>query len=141
MLRTRRVRVRRVLFALALGGVVATALAVSGAASAGKSAKQFTIAWLWYGPKNDGGYNQSQWDPAQKLIAKLPGVKQVEADNVPYAVQGSQITERLIQNGANMVIDTVGLGDLFTNVCKKYPKVACVAGVGLGGFAKTPKEE
>jgi basic membrane protein A len=141
MLRSHRVRVRQLSIVLVIAGALATVLAFSGGASARKAARQFTVAWLWYGPKNDGGYNQSQWDPAQKLIAKIPGVKQIDADNVPYAVQGSQITERLIANGANMVIDTVGLGDLFTNVCKKYPKVACVGNTGLGGFAKTPKDE
>jgi basic membrane lipoprotein Med (substrate-binding protein (PBP1-ABC) superfamily) len=87
-----------------------------------------TIAWLFYGPKDDGGYNTSQWNPAQDKIKEQFGdqVEQIETDNLPYDEELSNITESYIAQGAHLLIDTVASGELFTDVCGEHPEVACI---------------
>jgi basic membrane protein A and related proteins len=97
----------------------------SGDAGGGRTVK---LVWLYYGPKNDGGYNRSQWFYAQPAIQHAFGsrVKQVDVDNIPYSAQASQITEQAIHEGGTLLVDTVAAGQLFTSVCAKYPNVDCI---------------
>jgi basic membrane protein A and related proteins len=96
--------------------------------SSGSAGEKQKIAWLWYGPKNDGGYNTSNHTPAQKALTEEFGdkIEQTDTDNIPYTAQLTQIAEQAVQGGADMLIDTVAGGKLFTKVCKKYPQVACL---------------
>jgi basic membrane protein A len=101
--------------------------------------EKIKVAWLFFGPKNDGGYNVSQWKTAQAAIDKTFGdqVEQVETDNIPYTEQLSQITEQYITSGANLIIDTVAGGELFTDVCGENPEVHCVE---INPFSKEARD-
>jgi simple sugar transport system substrate-binding protein len=98
----------------------------SGSSSGSK--KSIKVVWEFFGPKNDGGYNVSQWRPAQDKIRKEFGdrVEQVETDNLPYTEELSQVTEQYISTGANLLIDTVAAGELFSDVCAQASDIACV---------------
>ena len=52
---------------------------------------------------------------------------QVESDNVPYTDQAGQVFEQfVVATGANVLVDTVGYGDIFTKVCDAHPDVYCI---------------
>src|SRR4051794_17309790 len=59
--------------------------AASASDSGSGAGETFKVAWLWYGPKNDGGYNVSQWR-AQAAIKEKYGdrVEQIDVEKVPY---------------------------------------------------------
>jgi basic membrane lipoprotein Med (substrate-binding protein (PBP1-ABC) superfamily) len=121
------------------GGDDAGSTGESAAAAAGDKQK---VAWLFYGPKDDGGYNTSNWDPAEKLIDETFGdsVEQTSTDNIPYSTQLTQIAGQAAQGGATMLIDTAAGADLFTRVCEKNPKVACLESTP-GGEHPNPTEK
>jgi basic membrane protein A and related proteins len=135
---------------MAAGAAAALAIAACGGgdsggsggssdASAGGSSgdgQKFKVAWLWYGPKNDGGYNVSQWKIAQDLIRKKYGdrVEQIDVEKVPYSARGSEMAEQVMRGGADLVIDAVAAGELFTSVCARYPKVKCIEVGPVGDY-------
>ena len=97
----------------------------SGGSGGGKSIK---AAWVWYGPKDDGGWNVAN-AAGQSAVAKALGSSytQVESDNVPYTDQAGQVFEQfVVATGAQVLVDTVGYGDIFTNVCDAHPDVYCI---------------
>jgi basic membrane lipoprotein Med (substrate-binding protein (PBP1-ABC) superfamily) len=98
----------------------------SGVASAGGT-KKVVATWLYTGPKNDGGYNTSQ-ELAMNAMAKLPNVKSTGIYNLGYTAQTGSIITQAIAKGTNVIVDTMGLGSILTNICKKNPKVYCYSG-------------
>jgi basic membrane protein A len=107
------------------GGDGGSAASASGSGSG--SGESFKVAWLWYGPKNDGGYNVSQWR-AQAAIKEKYGdrVEQIDVEKVPYSARGSEMAEQVMRGGADLVIDAVAAGQIFTSVCARYPDVKCL---------------
>jgi basic membrane protein A len=86
-------------------------------------------SWIFTGPREDGGYNASILSSMEAIPEALPGAESEGIFGVPYSEKASKITEQAIANGANMVVETLGLYTLFTDVCKKYPDVACFTAV------------
>lgn len=84
------------------------------------------IAFIFFGPKNDGGWTQA-FDEARAKIEK--GVGQA---SIPYvenvAEDAAQIrppVEKFISRGYNIIIGTAfGYSDTFKQLSEKYPKVA-----------------
>jgi basic membrane protein A len=123
--------------AVCIGVVAAVALGVAVGAGVGAStpasAKQLKVAFLLYGAQNDGGWNLAHlasWATLKKKFGK--SLTLVKTDNIPFADAAGQITQRLIDDGANVVIDTVGLAEIFTKVCAKNPKAKCLQGGAVG---------
>jgi basic membrane protein A len=116
----------------ACGSSVSTSSHGQGAAT---TTAKYKVAWLFYGPKNDGGYNVSQWRVAQREIAATFGseVQQVDVPNLAYSQSVTQATEQVAHEGANLVIDTVAAGTLFTNGCAQEPKLDCIEVGPAGG--------
>ena len=91
-------------------------------------AKELNVTWLYTGPENDGGYNVIN-EVAMNAMTSVPGVTVNAIYNVPYSDEGSQMVRQAIASGANVIVDTVGLGPLFTDVCAEQPdKVVCYSG-------------
>jgi basic membrane lipoprotein Med (substrate-binding protein (PBP1-ABC) superfamily) len=119
---------RIAILALALLSLTIAACGDSDSGGSSGSGEKQKIAWLWYGPKDDGGWNTTNHTPAQKALTDEFGdqIEQTDTDNIPYTAQLTQISEQAVQGGADLLVDTVAGGELFTKVCKKYPKVACL---------------
>src|SRR5262245_34870886 len=65
--------------------------------------KPVTVGFLYVGPRNDFGWNQSHAVAAKK-IAQLPNVKLIEQENVPETVEAEKVMEGMIrQDGAGVV--------------------------------------
>lgn len=89
--------------------------------------EQLKIAWLYYGPKEDKGWSTALSAAEAAVGEAFPeNVENVNAENVPYSDQVTQITEQFITQGANVVVDAGGFGELFTKACAKYPDVKCI---------------
>ena len=68
--------------------------------------KPFTVGFIYVGPKDDWGYNQAHAEGAA-AVAKLPGVKVREEENVPETVAVQKTMESMIGlDGASLVFPT-----------------------------------
>lgn len=95
--------------------------------------KKLKVAWLLFGPENDGGWNLTHLAAEEPIKERFgSSVELVKTDNVPFTEEAGQITQRFIDEGANVVIDTVGLGEIFTDVCADNADVTCLQVVPPG---------
>lgn len=102
-------------------------IALTGTAANASGVKKVNAVWLYTGPKNDGGYNTSQ-EVAMNAMAKVAHTTVQGIYNLGYTSETSSIITQAISKGANVIVDTMGLGSILTAVCKKYPKVYCYGG-------------
>ena len=102
-------------------------VAVSATAANASGTKQINAIWLYTGPQNDGGYNTSQ-EVAMHAMATMPHTKVQGIYNLGYTSETGSIINQAIAKGANVIVDTMGLGSILTNICKKNPKVYCYSG-------------
>ena len=94
---------------------------------------QVQFSQLLYGPEDDGGFNLANTAPQQALEDEFGGdVSITYTDNIPFAEEAAQITQRQIDQGATAVVDTVGLADIFFKVCEDNPDVDCIAYGAIG---------
>lgn len=127
--------------ALAALGLAAVALALAGCGSSSSSSsttgggggggegsgKHLKIAWLYYGPKQDKGWSTALSAAEEAVGEKFAGeVENVNAENVPYSDQVTQIAEQFMAQGAEVIVDTGGFGELFTKACATHPEVSCI---------------
>jgi simple sugar transport system substrate-binding protein len=84
--------------------------------------KPVTVGFIYVGPKNDYGWNQSHAVAAQK-IAKMEGVKLIEQENVPETVEAEKVMEGMIrQDGAKVLFpSSFGYWPHVLKVARKYP--------------------
>jgi len=84
-----------------------------------------TVGFIYVGPKDDYGYNQSHHEGAL-AVSKMPGVKIVEEENVPETTDVVKTMESMINlDGATLVFPTsFGYFDPFMlDTAKKYGDV------------------
>lgn len=105
------------------------------------SDKPITIGFVYVGSRNDYGYNQAQAEGAA-AVARLPGVKILEEENVPETVAVQKTMESMIkQDGASVIFPT-SFGYFDPHMLKmaaKYPDVTFLHCGGLYDAAKHPK--
>jgi basic membrane protein A and related proteins len=84
--------------------------------------KPVTVGFIYVGPRNDFGWNQSH-AVAAKRIAQLPNVKLIEQENVPETVEAEKVMEGMIrQDGAGVVFaSSFGYWPFLLKVARKYP--------------------
>ncbi len=115
-----------------------------GAASAsagGGASDSLTVGFIYVGPKDDYGYNQSHAEGAREL-AKLPGVKIREEENVPETDAVQKTMESMINlDGAKLLFPT-SFGYFDPHIlleAAKYPDVTFLHCGGLYDETKHPK--
>ncbi len=89
-----------------------------------EAAPVLIIGALYGGPVNDAGYNQAMHDSVMTIKEKIPGVKIIEAENVPDEAGATSTMENMINQGAKMIIATAfnHQNPAFA-LSKKYPNV------------------
>ena len=102
-------------------------IAATGTAASASGVKKVNAVWLYTGPKNDGGYNTSQ-EVAMNAMGAMPNAKAQGIYNLGYTSETGSIITQAIAKGANVIVDTMGLGSILTDICKKNPKVYCYSG-------------
>lgn len=111
-----------------LGVVIGACGSSDSGSGSGAGGKDLTVGWLFYGPKEDGGWNSANFDAqegAQELIGD--SITQLNADNIPYTDEAAPVWEQFVTSqNANVLVDTGAYGEIFTDVCDKYPDVYCI---------------
>jgi basic membrane protein A len=116
---------------LAVVGVIAIVVGVVGAGVAPAVARTGTtplkVVWLYYGPKQDKGWNSTN-AAAEAQVAATYGkrVANVDAVNVPFSNQATQIAEQEVAQGAGVLVDFSGFGSLVTKVCTAHKEIKCL---------------
>jgi basic membrane protein A len=105
-------------------GMLLVAAALLAAPSAFAADTQLTIGAIYVGSVNDYGYNRSFHDALAQVSKNLPGVKLLEAENVPESADAERVMENMIQQGARLIFPTsFGHQDPAFNVAKRHPDV------------------
>ncbi len=118
-----------------------TAPSETASAPAPAAEKPFTVGFIYVGAKGDFGYNQAHAEGAAE-VAKMPGVKVREEENVPETVAVQKTMESMIElDGASVLFPTsFGYFDPhILKVAEKYPNVTFLHCGGLYQEGKHPK--
>src|SRR5580700_10795951 len=107
--------------------ILATAFAaLLFAAPAPAAAQQpsLTVGAIYVGSVNDYGYNRSMKDGLDEMRKNIPGLKLIEAENVPETAESERIMEGMIQQGAKLIFATsFGHQQFAFNLAKTHPDV------------------
>lgn len=118
--KTRRAAVAAVL--LAAAALVSVACGSSPATTSQQP--RLIVGGIHIGSIKDAGYNQAQHDGLMYLKAHVPGVKVIEAENIPEGPDVERVIETMIAQGAKLIFpQSYGYQDFALNVAKKHPDV------------------
>jgi basic membrane protein A and related proteins len=82
------------------------------------------IGAIYVGNVNDYGYNRSFHDALTQVAKDLPGVKLIEAENVPEGPEAERVMEGMIQQGARLIFPTsFGYQDFVRKVAGRHGDV------------------
>lgn len=126
---------------------MATATAVAGvfapflSKGAGAAGKQVVMGFIYVGPRDDYGYNQSHFE-GKSQITKLDWVKAVDQESVPETVDVQKAMESMINLDGAQVVFPTSFGYFDPHILKvsaKYPNVMFLHCGGLWDADKHPK--
>ena len=82
------------------------------------------VGAVFVGSVNDYGYNRSMKDGLDEMQRNIPGVKVIEAENVPETAECARVMEDMIQHGAKLIFATsFGYQQFAFDLAKKHPDV------------------
>jgi basic membrane protein A and related proteins len=117
--------------------VASASLALLFAAAPGAAQQPpLTVGAIYVGTVNDYGYNRSMKDGLEGMKKAIPGVKLIEAENVPETAESERIMEGMIQQGAKLIFATsFGHQQFAFNLAKTHPDVVFEH---AGGWMQAP---
>jgi basic membrane protein A len=124
MMKSRFTNINRRRFLSGAGNVLAAGTAMALLPSLASASNPLTVGFIYVGPKQDFGWNQSHWDAA-KRIAAMDGVNVVEQENVPETAEVEKVMESMIElDGASVIMATsFGYWQSIKKMAEKYPDV------------------
>jgi len=131
---------RSVLKALAAAGAVSV-LGGMGASSALAAISKVKMGFIYVGPRDDYGYNQSHFE-GKTSVASMKWVKAVDEENVPETIEVVKTMESMINLDGVQVLFPTSFGYFdphILKVAKKYPDVTFLHCGGLWDAKKHPK--
>jgi basic membrane protein A len=69
-------------------------------------APRLIVGAVYVGSVNDYGYNRSFHDALTQIAKDVPGIKLLEAENVPESTEADRVMEGMIQQGARLIFPT-----------------------------------
>ena len=106
-------------------------------ASSGSTDGKFTVGFIYVGPKDDFGYNQAAYEGSIAMEKAVPGVKVLQAENVPETAEAEATMQNMIDKGAKLIFATsYGHYEFAKNMAEKNPDVTFVHQGGLKGDTK-----
>jgi basic membrane protein A len=82
------------------------------------------VGAIYVGSVNDYGYNRSMKDGLEEMKKSIPGLKLIEAENVPETAESERVMEGMIQQGAKLIFATsFGHQQFAFNLAKAHPDV------------------
>jgi simple sugar transport system substrate-binding protein/basic membrane protein A len=101
--------------------------------SGGGGSDEFTVGFIYVGPKDDFGYNQAAYEGSVAMEEEL-GVEVLQAENVPETAESEQVMQDMIDQGADLIFATsYGHLEFAQNVAESNPDVTFVHQGGLEG--------
>ncbi len=93
------------------------------------------VGAIYVGSVNDAGYNQAQKEGLEEMKRNIPGIKLLEAENVPEGAEAERVIENMIQQGATLIFPTsFGHMEPAANVAERHPEVIFMH---AGGWIQT----
>src|SRR5579862_53080 len=112
----------RSMIAAVAGAMLLALLAVGPAAAQDKP--PLIVGAIYVGSVNDYGYNRSMKDGLEEMKKNIPGLKLIEAENVPETAESERVMEGMIQQGAKLIFATsFGHQQFAFNLAKTHPDV------------------
>ena len=85
---------------------------------------RLVVGAIHVGSIKDAGYNQAEHDGLVYMTREVPGVKLLEAENVPEGPDVERVMENMIQQGATLIFpQSFGYQDFALNVAARHPDV------------------
>lgn len=115
---------RRALVALFVAAAALSAVGVTaGSAKPRKADAAFKVAWIYVGPRNDGGWSTAH-DNGRKYVQKMLGnkVQTTYKENIAVGAQLQQTVASLVNQGYKMIFGT-SYGYFDKKLAAKYPDV------------------
>ena len=119
-------RARYVRWALAFAGVGALIVGGTAAVGSAKPTKTITMAFIYDGPKNDGGWTQGHDTGRVAMEKAMKGqVKTIYVESVPYGKQMQDLWNQLAAKHVTAIVDDTAAGPPFVAFCKAHLDIAC----------------
>jgi basic membrane lipoprotein Med (substrate-binding protein (PBP1-ABC) superfamily) len=94
------------------------------------------VGAIYVGSVNDYGYNRAMKDGLEEMKRNIPGLKLIEAENVPETAEAQRVMEGMIQQGARLIFATsFGHQQFAFNLAKQHPDVVFEH---AGGWMQAP---
>ena len=108
--------------------LVAVSMALGGTIVCGSAIAQerttLVVGAIYVGSVNDFGYNRAMKDGLEEMRKNVPGLKLIEAENVPETAESERVMENMVQQGAQLIFATsFGHQNFAFNVAKRHPEV------------------
>ena len=95
-----------------------------GAAATSEPVEELVVGVIHVGSIKDNGYNQAMDIALQEMKANVPGLKIIQAENVPESADAERVMENMINQGAKLIFPlSFGYLDPALNVAAKHPDV------------------
>jgi basic membrane protein A and related proteins len=112
---------------LTIAGLFAAASIVLGACGGGSGSAtppNLIVGAIHVGSIHDAGYNQAEHDGLVAMTKAVPGIKLLEAENVPEGPGVETVMENMIRQGATLIFPmSYGYQDFALNVAARHPDV------------------
>jgi basic membrane protein A and related proteins len=110
-------------FAFQIAAFVALAVAFASPLVA-QEKPSLIVGAIYVGSVDDYGYNRAMKDGLEEMKKNIPGLKLIEAENVPETAESERIMEGMVQQGAKLIFATsFGHQQFAFNVAKAHPDV------------------
>jgi basic membrane protein A len=122
-------------FAFQTAAFVALAVIFTGPLMA-QERPSLIVGAIYVGSVDDYGYNRAMKDGLEEMKKSIPGLKLIEAENVPETAESERIMEGMVQQGAKLIFATsFGHQQFAFNVAKAHPDVVFEH---AGGWMQAP---
>ncbi len=102
----------------------------------GEDKPSLIVGAIYVGSVNDYGYNRAMKDGLDQMKQNIPGLKLIEAENVPETGDAERVMEGMIQQGAKLIFATsFGHQQSAFNLAKTHPDVVFEH---AGGWMQAP---
>jgi basic membrane protein A and related proteins len=96
----------------------------SASPSKARATPTLVVGGIHVGSVKDAGYNQAQHDGLMYMQQHVPGVKVIEAENIPEGPQVESVMQNMINQGAKLIFpQSFGYQDFALNVAATNPTV------------------
>ncbi len=101
-----------------------TPAATAAAGSTTEPTKELTVGAVHVGSIQDNGYNQAMDIALKEMAANVPGVKIIQAENIPETADAERVMQNMINQGATLIFPlSFGYLDPALNVAASNPDV------------------